>query len=99
MASPLFDVPAASMPVATEVGLQLGGDHQMAFARLDRSATPRTDIPLAGGVRLYGGDDFYPERAAHASRAAVIRRVPTTKAKSTAVFRCVPKGLRPMMSW
>ena len=96
MAAALFDVPATSVPVAAKIRLLLGDHDQMSLAGLDGAITSWADVALAGGVRLYRSDDLYPERAAHATRATAMRSVPITKAKSSVVFRCERKGLKPM---
>ena len=96
VAAALFDVPATSVPVAAKIGLLLGNDDQVSLADLDGAITSGADVALTGGVRLHRSDDFYPERAAHATRATAMRSVPITKAKSSAVFRCERKGLKPM---
>lgn len=84
------------MPVASEIRFELGDDDEVALADFDQAVTSGAQIRLAGGVRLDRCDDLYPERAAHSTRAAVIRSVPITMATSTAVFRCWRKGLKPM---
>lgn len=84
------------MPVASQVGVQLGHDDEVSFAHFDRTVTAGTDVLLAGGIRLDRCDGLYPERAAHSTRATVSRIAPATKAKSTTVFRCWRKGLKPM---
>ena len=71
----------------------------MSLAWLDGAITSWADVALASGIRLHWSDDFYPERAAHATRATAMRSVPITKAKSNAVFRCERKGLKPMYAW
>jgi hypothetical protein len=97
VAAALFDVPATSVPVAAKIRLLLGDHDQMSLAGLDGAITSWADVALAGGVRLYRSDDLYPERAAHATRATAMRSVPITKAKSSVVFRCERKGLKPMV--
>jgi hypothetical protein len=99
VAAALFDMPAPSMPVATKIGFEFGSDHEVSFSGFDGAVTSWTDVALAGGVRLHRSDDLYPERAAHATRATAMRSVPITKAKSSAVFRCERKGLKPMEAW
>lgn len=84
------------MPVAAQIGFELGNDHQVSLSDLDDPATSRADVALASGIRLHGSDDLYPEKAAHARSAAATRSVPITKAKSIAVFRCERKGFKPM---
>lgn len=90
-------MPATSVPVAAKIRLLLGDHDQMSLAGLDGAITSWADVALAGGVRLYRSDDFYPEKAAHATRATAMRSVPITKAKSSVVFRCERKGLKPMV--
>ncbi len=99
MAAALFDVPASSMPMAAKIGLLFRDHHQVSFAGFDGAITSWADVALTGGVRLHRSDDLYPERAAHATRATAMRSVPITKAKSSAVFRCERKGLKPMAAW
>ncbi len=50
-------VPAAVVPVATEVGGVLGYHHEVKRPWGDGSFTARTDVGLAGGIRLDRGDD------------------------------------------
>lgn len=99
MAAALLDVPASPMPVPTKIGFEFGSDHQVSLAGFDGAITSWADVALTGGVRLHRSDDLYPERAAHATRATAMRSVPITKAKSSAVFRCERKGLKPMEAW
>lgn len=84
------------MPVAPEVRLELGDHDEVSLTDFDQAVTSGAQVRLAGGVRLDRCDDLYPERAAHSTRAAVIRSVPITMATSTAVLRCWRKGLKPM---
>jgi len=96
VAAALLEVPAPSMPVPAQIGLELGDDHQVPFAGLDVAITSRAGVALAGGVRLDRSDDLYPEKAAHAMSATATRSVPITKAMSTAVLRWERKGFKPM---
>lgn len=87
------------MPVTAEVGRVLRHDDEVALTRLDHAFAPGAQVLLARRVGLNRGDDLYPERTAHSTRARVMRTVPITKAMSTAVFRCVRNGLKPMSRW
>ena len=84
------------MPVASQLGLQLGDHDQVAFADFDEAVTSGAQVLLAGSVGLDRGDDLYPERTAHSTSASATRIVPATMAMSTLVLRCWRKGLKPM---
>jgi 2-(1,2-epoxy-1,2-dihydrophenyl)acetyl-CoA isomerase len=82
--------------VATQVGLEFRDDDEVALTGLNVPVTSGADVALAGGVRLYGGDDLYPERVAHARSTTTTSRVPTTMTMSAADFCWERKGLKPM---
>ena len=84
------------MPVSAEVGCELGDHDEMTFADGDPAIAARAEIPLAGGIGLHGGGDFYAERAAHSTNATVTRTVPVTMATSTKVVRRWRNGLNPI---
>lgn len=84
------------MPVATKVWLQLGHDDEVSLPDLDGPITSGADVPLAGGIRLHGCDDLYPEKAAHASNTAVTKSVMITTARSTVVLCRERNGLKPI---
>lgn len=96
VASALFDVPAASMPMATQIRFELGNHDKVTLTGLYGPVTSRADVALAGGVRLYRRDDLYPERVAHARSTTTTSTVPITMAMSTALIRRARKGLKPM---
>jgi len=68
----------------------------MALSGLDPAVTPRTQIPFAGGIRLYGGGDFYTELVAHGTCAPATRKVPAILAGSPNVVLCGKNGLNPI---
>lgn len=89
------------MPVATEVGLEPGYDDDVKGSRRDRALTSRTDVVLAGLVRLDGVDEHlvaHP-RNPHATAAAVMATKTTTSTMSTVVRFCSRNGLNPMAQW
>ncbi len=53
-----------------------------------------TEVGLAGGVGLYGGDD-YRGKIAHTTTATVAANASTTMRMSTVLLRCGRNGLKP----
>ena len=84
------------MPVSAEVGCEFGDHDEMTFTDGDPAIAARTEIPLAGGIRLHGGGDLYAERDTHSTNTTATRMVPATMATSKNVVRCLRNGLKPM---
>jgi len=96
VAAALFQIPASPVPVATQIGFEFWDDDEVPDSRLDVPVTAGADVALAGGIRLYRGDDLYPESVAHARSTTTTSKVPTTMTMSTADFCWERKGLKPM---
>ena len=82
--------------MAAQIGFEFWDDDKVPHTRLDVPVTSGADVALAGGIRLYWGDDLYPERVAHARSTTTTSKVPTTMTMSTADFCWERKGLKPM---
>lgn len=88
--------PAAAMPVATEIRLEFGDDHNVVRPGLDGRRAPRADVSLAGGMGLNGKHAFVHPKNPHARASATRTSAPTTMAMS-ALDACVFRnGLKPM---
>ena len=81
------------MPVSAQIGFVVGNYHHMERSRGDCVLTTRTDVGLAGGIRL-NRMDRYPQ-IAHASSPTMTRIVTPTSTPSKVSLRAGRKGLKP----
>ena len=83
------------MPVASQFGIMIGNHYHVEGSRRDGLVTARTQVLL---TRLVGldRDDGHVERIAHAIAPMVTSTASATMTKSSAVFSCSRKGLKPM---
>ena len=89
-----FHEPARPMPVATEIGRQVGDDDEVTLAGLDEAVAPGTQVPLGGRIGLNDRNGFYPE-IAHSTRATTTSTTPATMAMSSTSLSCGRNGLKP----
>ena len=90
-----FLVPATVVPVATQVDLVVGYDHEMERAGVDRAEASRAEVLLGGCVGLDRGDR-HPERIAHAMAPTAAANPMTMIAMSVMVLSESRNGLKPM---
>lgn len=92
-------MPAASVPVTSQIRGEFGNHDQVICAWWDRQFTSRAEVGLAGGVGLDGDNHLVvhrqPPATAQATAAIVRISAPTTSATSRLVFCCSRNGLKP----
>lgn len=90
------------MPMAPEIGFELGHDDEVERAGRDRQITSGADVGLAGRMGLDGCHDVrrahrrHPENRAHATTATVASTARTTIATSTTDLVPGRNGLNPI---
>ena len=100
VATTVLPVPAAPVPVPSQVGRVLRHHHHVVRPWGDEALATGADVGLAGGVRLDRRDHFgfgrafpaHPPSSAHATTAAVASTARTTIATST-VVPLLPEGV------
>jgi hypothetical protein len=91
-------VPAAVMPVPTQIGSMVGDDHQMKRARRNRPVAAGTEVGLPRRIWLdrRNGDFVHQPKIAHPTTTRVAKAAMTTMAMSSAVFVWGRNGFSPI---
>lgn len=84
------------MPVASQVRLVVGHNHDVIRSRRDGVVAPGTDVFLGGRVGL-DRRDRYPENIAHATNPMAAPIARTTMMMSIADVSLSLNGLKPMV--